>query len=71
MGTSMSKNGHRNFYSVRRAAWILNLSPSSISRAIRVGELRAEPRNGRLAIPASELTRFLPGAVAAQDGGRK
>lgn len=71
MGTSMSKNGRRDFYSVRRAAWILNLQPSAISRAVRVGELRAEPRNGRLVIPASELTRLLAGAAVAQDGGRK
>ncbi|RRO20006.1 helix-turn-helix domain-containing protein [Saccharopolyspora rhizosphaerae] len=71
MGTSMSKSGRRDFYSLRRAAWILNLHPSSISRAIRVGELRAERRNGRLAIPASELTRLLAGTAAYQGGGRK
>lgn len=71
MGTSMPKNGRRDFYSVRRAAWILNLPSSAISRAVRVGELRAEPRNGRLVIPASELTRLLSGAAVAQDGGRK
>ncbi|WP_246109998.1 helix-turn-helix domain-containing protein [Saccharopolyspora dendranthemae] len=67
----MPKNGRRDFCSVRRAAWILNLHPSAISRAVRVGELRAEPRNGRLVIPESELTRLLAGAAVAQDGGRK
>lgn len=68
MGTSMSKNGRRDLYSVRKAAWVLNTDRSTISRAIRTGALRTVPRDGRPFIPVNELTRLLS---AAQNGGRK
>jgi hypothetical protein len=50
-------------YSVRQAAWILGVSPSTISRSIRLGTLRL---NSRGEIPASALVKLLanrPGAA--------
>jgi hypothetical protein len=50
-------------YSVRQAAWILGVSPSTISRSIRLGTLRLDSRG---AIPASALVKLLensPGAA--------
>ncbi|MEV5540062.1 helix-turn-helix domain-containing protein [Saccharopolyspora shandongensis] len=70
----MSNNGRPAYFAVRKAAWILNVEPSTISRAIRLGTLRTAQRNGRLAIPASEVVRLLNGPTdngATQDGGRQ
>ncbi|WP_188989342.1 helix-turn-helix domain-containing protein [Saccharopolyspora thermophila] len=69
----MSKNGRPVFLTVRKAAWILSVDPSTISRAIRLGTLRTARRNGRRVIPASEVVRLLskPTDGAAQDGGRQ
>ncbi|MEU5847282.1 helix-turn-helix domain-containing protein [Saccharopolyspora shandongensis] len=61
-------------FTVRKAARILNVDPSTISRAIRVGRLRTVQRNGRPVIPASEVVRLLGEPAdngAAQDGGRQ
>lgn len=60
MRTAMSKTtGRSTYYSVRQAAWILNVEPASVTRAIRVGTLRAVCRNGRRVVPATALTRLL------------
>ncbi|MCI2421834.1 helix-turn-helix domain-containing protein [Saccharopolyspora sp. K220] len=61
-------------FTVRKAAWILNVDPSTVSRAIRLGTLRTVQRNGRPVIPASELVRLLSKPTdngATQDGGRQ
>ncbi|GAA2806799.1 helix-turn-helix domain-containing protein [Saccharopolyspora taberi] len=59
MRTNMSNSGRPASYTVRKAAWILGVAPSSLHRAIRVGAVRTEQRNGRQVIPASELSRLL------------
>ncbi|GAA0259093.1 hypothetical protein GCM10010492_70100 [Saccharothrix mutabilis subsp. mutabilis] len=46
-------------YTVRQAAWVLGVAPSTVSRAIRLGTLRTVRRGGRLVIPASALVRLL------------
>jgi hypothetical protein len=43
-------------YSVRQVAWILGVSPTTISRSIRLGTLRLNSRGG---IPASALVKLL------------
>jgi excisionase family DNA binding protein len=55
----MSNAGRPAYYTVREAAWILGVEPSTVSRAIRVGAVRAMWRRGRLVVPASELARLL------------
>jgi hypothetical protein len=52
------------YYSIRKAAWILGVEQSHVSRAIRLGTLRAVRRQGRLVVPAEALTRVL---VASED----
>ncbi|HEX6404759.1 MAG TPA: WhiB family transcriptional regulator [Pseudonocardiaceae bacterium] len=47
-------------YTVRQAAWILGVKPSTVSRAIRLGTLRASWRRGKPLVPASALARLLP-----------
>lgn len=59
MRTSMSNAGRPAYYTVREAAWILGVEPSTVSRAIRVGTVRAMWRRGRLVVPAGELARLL------------
>ncbi|MGW1681395.1 helix-turn-helix domain-containing protein [Saccharopolyspora sp. NPDC002376] len=60
-------------FTVHKAAWILGVDPSTISRAIRLGTLRTVQRNGRRVIPASEVVRLLgePTNSETQDGGRQ
>ncbi|TNC19415.1 MerR family transcriptional regulator [Amycolatopsis alkalitolerans] len=53
--------GRPAYYSIRKAAWILGVEPSRISRAIRLGKLRAVRRHGQLLVPAGALTRLLGG----------
>ncbi|HJT04619.1 MAG TPA: WhiB family transcriptional regulator [Pseudonocardiaceae bacterium] len=61
MGTDKSNNAARPAsYTVRQAAWILGVKPSTVSRAIRLGTLRAAWRHGKPLIPASALARLLP-----------
>ena len=75
MRTNMSNSGRPASYTVRKAAWILGVAPSSLHRAIRVGKVRTERRNGRHVIPSSELTRLLGSPVDSasdqQAGGAK
>ena len=52
MRTSLPCAGRSAHYTVRQAAWILGVTPSTVSRAIRVGILRAQRRQGRVVVPA-------------------
>ena len=56
MRTSMPK---QTYYSVRAAAWLLGIDPSTASRAVRLGSLRTVRRRGRLVVPATAITRLL------------
>jgi excisionase family DNA binding protein len=47
------------YYTVREAAWILGVKPSTVSRAIRLGTLRAARRHGQLVVSARALARLL------------
>lgn len=67
MRTSTPSAGRPAYYSVKQAAWILGVEPSTISRAIRVGTLRSARRRGRRVIPASALARLL-GAPIVETG---
>jgi excisionase family DNA binding protein len=58
MRTDLPNAGRPAYYTVREAAWILGITPSTVSRAIRLGTLRAVRRHGRLVVPASALTRL-------------
>lgn len=74
MGTDMSNAERPAYFTVRKAAWILSVDSSMISRAIRLGTLRTAQRNGRPLIPASELVRLLGESTdngVTQDGGRQ
>lgn len=51
--------GRPAYYSIRKAAWILGVEQSRVSRAIRLGTLRAVRRQGRLVVPAGALMRVL------------
>lgn len=59
MRTDKFNVGRPAYYTVRQAAWILGVEPSTISRAIRLGTLCAVRRHGRLVIPERALTRLL------------
>lgn len=59
MRTDISDAGGPAYYTVGEVAWILGVTPSTVSRAIRLGTLRAVRRHGRLVVPASALTRLL------------
>ncbi|MEV0054317.1 helix-turn-helix domain-containing protein [Saccharopolyspora shandongensis] len=69
----MSNVGRPAYLTVRKAAWILSVDPSTISRAVRLGTLRTVQRNSRRVIPASEVVRLLSEPIngATQDGGRQ
>ncbi len=67
MRTNKSNAGEPAYYTIREAAWILGVTPSTISAAIRRGTLRAVRRRSRLMVPASALTRLL--AQPTTDGG--
>jgi excisionase family DNA binding protein len=58
MRTDLPNAGRPAYYTVREAAWILGVNPSTVSRAIRLGTLRAVRRHGRLVVPASALTQL-------------
>jgi excisionase family DNA binding protein len=59
MRTFVPNAGRPAYYTVQEAAWVLGVEPSSVSRAIRLGTLRAVRRRDRLVVPASALARFL------------
>ncbi|QFU89506.1 hypothetical protein YIM_21640 [Amycolatopsis sp. YIM 10] len=53
------------FHTIRETAWILGVSRSAVSRAIRTGALRATRRSG-LKVSSTEIKRVLntPAGVA-------
>jgi excisionase family DNA binding protein len=55
----MPKSGHRTYYSVDEAAWLLGVPRSTVSRAIRTGEMPAVRRRNRLVVPAHVVERLL------------
>ena len=59
MYTDKSHAGEPAYYTIREAAWILGVKPSTVSRAIRLDTLRAVRRRSRLMVPASALSRLL------------
>jgi hypothetical protein len=59
MRTDKSNAGRPAYYTVRQAAWILGIEPSTVSRAIRLGTLRAVWRHGQPLVPARALIRLL------------
>jgi excisionase family DNA binding protein len=69
MSTDKSNAGEPAYYSIREAAWILGVKPSTVSAAIRLGTLCAVRRRSRLMVPASALTRLL--AQPTADGGEE
>ncbi|MBV8542229.1 MAG: helix-turn-helix domain-containing protein [Pseudonocardiales bacterium] len=69
MRTDRSTAGDPAYYTIREAAWILGVKPSTVSAAIRLGTLRAVRRRSRLMVPASALARLL--AQPTADGGEK
>jgi excisionase family DNA binding protein len=69
MRTDKSNAGEPAYYSIREAAWILGVKPSTVSAAIRLGTLCAVRRRSRLMVPASALTRLL--AQPTADGGEE
>jgi excisionase family DNA binding protein len=48
MCADMPNAGRPAYYTVRQAAGILGVKPSTVSRAIRLGTLRAVQRHGQL-----------------------
>lgn len=69
MRTDKSNAGEPAYYTIREAAGILGVKPSTVSAAIRLGTLRAMRRRSRLMVPASALTRLL--AQPTTDGGEE
>ncbi|HEV7831363.1 MAG TPA: helix-turn-helix domain-containing protein [Pseudonocardiaceae bacterium] len=67
MRPDKSDAGEPAYYTIREAAWILGVKPSTVSAAIRLGTLRAVRRRSGLMLPASALTRLL--AQPTADGG--
>jgi excisionase family DNA binding protein len=69
MRTDTSNTAEPAYYTIREAAWILGVKPSTVSAAIRLGTLRAVRRRSRLMVPASALSRLL--AQPTADGGEE
>lgn len=59
MHTDRPDAGRLAYYTVRQTAWILGVKPSAVSRAIRLGTLRAVWRHGQPLIPALALIPLL------------
>jgi len=59
MRTDKANAGRPVYYTVGQAAWILGVNPATVSRAIRLGALRAVWRHGQPLIPARALIRLL------------
>lgn len=51
-----------NYLTIRETAFVLGVSRGYVSRAIRVGVIRAVRRPSSLAVPSSEITKWLGGA---------
>ena len=67
----MSKTRRPAYYTIRETAWILGIEQARVSRAIRLGTLRAVPRNGRVLVPSSALVRLLGDRVDDGFGGAR
>jgi excisionase family DNA binding protein len=67
MRTDKSNAAEPAYYTIRDAAWILGVKPSTVSAAIRLGTLRAVRRRSGLMVSASALTRLL--AAPTAEGG--
>lgn len=67
MRTDKSHAAEPAYYTIREAAWILGVKPSTVCAAIRLGTLCAVRRRSRLMVPASALSRLLTQPTA--DGG--
>ena len=59
MHTDRPDAGRLAYYTVRQTAWILGVKPSAVSRAIRLGTLRAVWRHGQPLVPALALIPLL------------
>ena len=66
MGTPIPKSGHRKYCSVGEAAWLLGVPRSTVSRAIRTGEMPAVRRRSRLVVPAHVVERLLGEAAGGE-----
>nr|WP_243866920.1 helix-turn-helix domain-containing protein [Actinophytocola oryzae] len=62
----MPKSGHRKYYSVDEAAWLLGVARSTVSRAIRTGEVPAVRRRNRLVVPAHVVERLFGEAAGGE-----
>ena len=58
----------RVLYTVEEAAHLLGISPSTVHRWAREGELRTIPLSGRMVVPASSLEQLL-GNTGVDDSG--
>lgn len=54
-----TRAGRPAYYTISQTASMLGVGEPRIHRAIRLGTLRAERRNGRLVIPAPALIKLL------------
>jgi hypothetical protein len=63
MHTDRPDAGRPAYYTVRQTAWILGVKPSAVSRAVRLGTLRAVWRHGQPLVPAHALSRLLDGST--------
>jgi excisionase family DNA binding protein len=57
--------GTPRFYKIRQAALLLNLSPSTLQRAIRAGEFPAIKVRGRYVVPAKAIDELESSALAS------
>lgn len=57
----------RVLYTVEEAAHLLGISPSTVHRWAREGELRTIPLAGRMVVPASSLEQLLGNSEAERD----
>jgi len=55
----MPNSGRTDYYTVDEAAWLLGVSRSTVSRAIRTGAIPTVRRRSRLLVPAYVLQRLL------------
>lgn len=62
----MPKSGHRKYYSVGEAAWLLGVPRSTVNKAIRTGEMPAVRRRARLVVPAHVVERLLHEAAGGE-----
>ena len=67
MGTAMPNAGSPAFYTVREAARILRVDPSTLYRAIREDAFPAVRIRTRYVVPAAALDQLI--ADAAESGG--